>query len=123
MESMKLEPGTASHPGAILAIIPESGRARGRFDAFGALSATVGVGALVFGILNTTDASWNSPVTVTAGSAGVVLLVVFVLIERTAAQPIMPLRLFASRRRTGAYVARFLYLGAEPPGHPLQGGY
>ena len=40
------------------------------------------------------------------------LLVVFVLIERRAAQPIMPLRLFASRRRTGAYVARFLYLGA-----------
>ena len=44
--------------------------------------------------------------------AGVVLLLVFVLIERKAAQPIMPLRLFASRRRTGAYVARFLYLGA-----------
>jgi predicted MFS family arabinose efflux permease len=38
--------------------------------------------------------------------------VVFVLIERRAAQPIMPLRLFRSRRRTGAYVARFLYLGA-----------
>lgn len=92
--------------------IPETGRARGRFDAFGALSATLGVGALVFGIINTADAGWTSPVTVTAVSAGVVLLVVFVLIEHRAAQPIMPLRLFASRRRTGAYVARFLYLGA-----------
>ncbi|WP_284989160.1 MFS transporter [Arthrobacter sp. efr-133-TYG-120] len=92
--------------------IPESGRSRGRFDAFGALSATLGVGALVFGIINTVDAGWSSPVTVTAVSAGVVLLVVFVLIERRAAQPVMPLRLFASRRRTGAYVARFLYLGA-----------
>ena len=39
-------------------------------------------------------------------------LIAFVLIERSAAQPIMPLRLFASRRRTGAYLARFLYLGA-----------
>jgi predicted MFS family arabinose efflux permease len=38
--------------------------------------------------------------------------VVFVLIERRAAQPIMPLPLFRSRRRTGAYVVRFLYLGA-----------
>ena len=92
--------------------LPETGRARGRFDVFGALSATLGVGALVFGIINTADAGWTSPVTVTAVSAGVVLLVVFVLIERRAAQPIMPLRLFASRRRTGAYVARFLYLGA-----------
>lgn len=92
--------------------IPETGRARGRFDVFGALSATLGVGALVFGIINTVDAGWTSPVTVTAVTAGVVLLIVFVLIERRAAQPIMPLRLFASRRRTGAYVARFLYLGA-----------
>jgi predicted MFS family arabinose efflux permease len=51
-------------------------------------------------------------VTVTAVGTGAVLLAVFVLIERRAAQPIMPLRLFRSRRRTGAYVARFLYLGA-----------
>ena len=76
--------------------IPETGRARGRFDVFGALSATLGVGALVFGIINTADAGWTSPVTVTAVSAGIVLLVVFVLIQRRAAQPIMPLRLFAA---------------------------
>jgi EmrB/QacA subfamily drug resistance transporter len=92
--------------------LPETGRAAGRFDVFGALSATLGVGALVFGIINTTEAGWDSPVTLTAVGAGVVLLVAFVLIERKAAQPIMPLRLFASRRRTGAYLARFLYLGA-----------
>ncbi|MFD0758101.1 MFS transporter [Arthrobacter ulcerisalmonis] len=93
-------------------VLPESDRATGRFDLFGALSATLGVGALVFGIINSADAGWNAPVARTAISAGVVLLVIFVLIERKAAQPIMPLRLFASRRRTGAYLARFLYLGA-----------
>lgn len=92
--------------------LAETGRASGRFDVLGALSATLGVGALVFGVINTVDAGWTSPVTVMAVSAGVVLLAVFVLIERRAAQPILPLRLFASRRRTGAYVARFLYLGA-----------
>jgi len=92
--------------------LPESGRATGRFDVFGALSATLGVGALVFGIINTTEAGWDSPATLTAVGAGVALLIAFVLIERKAAQPIMPLRLFASRRRTGAYLARFLYLGA-----------
>ncbi|WP_336715167.1 MFS transporter [Arthrobacter sp. USHLN218] len=92
--------------------LPETGRARGRFDVPGALTATLGVGALVFGIIHTAEAGWNEPVTTMAVSAGAVLLAVFVLIERKAAQPIMPLRLFASRRRTGAYVARFLYLGA-----------
>jgi EmrB/QacA subfamily drug resistance transporter len=92
--------------------LPETGRARGRFDVSGALSATLGVGALVFGIIHTADAGWTSPVTITAVSAGAGLLIAFVLIERRASQPIMPLRLFASRRRTGAYIARFLYLGA-----------
>jgi hypothetical protein len=35
-----------------------------------------------------------------------------VVTKRLAAQPIMPLRLFASRERSGAYAARILFLGA-----------
>jgi len=42
----------------------------------------------------------------------VLLLALFVLNERRAQQPIMPLRLFASRERSGAYAARILFLGA-----------
>jgi predicted MFS family arabinose efflux permease len=45
-------------------------------------------------------------------AAGLVLLAVLVTAERRAAQPIMPLRLFGSRARVGAYLARLLYLGA-----------
>jgi predicted MFS family arabinose efflux permease len=41
-----------------------------------------------------------------------VLLAVFTVNERHAAQPIMPLNLLASRERAGAYLARFFYLGA-----------
>lgn len=92
--------------------IPESDRAKGRFDLIGALTATFGVGALVYGIINTADAGWNSPVTLGAVSLGAVLLVCLVLNERRAAQPIMPLRLFRSRERSGAYVARFFFVGA-----------
>ncbi|GGC94074.1 MFS transporter [Tersicoccus solisilvae] len=92
--------------------LAETGRARGRFDLVGALTATLGIGALVFGIIHTVDGGWASPITVGSVGAGVGLLVVFVGVERRAAQPIMPLRLFASRRRAGAYVARLLYLGA-----------
>ena len=92
--------------------LAETTRARGRFDVAGAVTATLGIGALVFAIIDSADAGWASPVIVGSLAAGVVLLVAFVLIEARAAQPIMPLRLFASRRRAGAYVARFLYLGA-----------
>lgn len=101
---------------AMIALAPrflvETIRARGRFDVAGAIAATLGVGALVFAIIDSAEAGWGSPAIIGSLAAGVVLLVVFVLIEGRAAQPIMPLHLFASRRRTGAYVARFLYLGA-----------
>lgn len=40
------------------------------------------------------------------------MLTLFVRIENRAAQPILPLRLFADAERSGAYAARVLYLGA-----------
>jgi predicted MFS family arabinose efflux permease len=43
---------------------------------------------------------------------GLVLLAALVANEARAAQPIMPLRLFRSRERSGAYATRMLYLGA-----------
>ncbi|MFI7063152.1 MFS transporter [Kribbella sp. NPDC050124] len=92
--------------------LEETGRRTGRFDVVGAVSATLGVGALVFGIIHSADGGWGSPVTVGALLAGAGLLVTLVASERRVPQPIMPLRLFASRLRVGAYVARLLYLGA-----------
>jgi hypothetical protein len=44
--------------------------------------------------------------------AGLLLLAFFVVHERSAAQPIMPLRLLASGERSGAYAGRILFLGA-----------
>ena len=85
--------------------LPETVRP-GRFDLTGAVCATLGVGALVFAVIGSADASWTSPVTVAAG------LAVLVTAERCAARPIMPLRLFGSGSRVGAYLARLLYLGA-----------
>jgi EmrB/QacA subfamily drug resistance transporter len=92
--------------------IPESTRSRGRFDLTGAASATLGVGALVYGIIHSADSGWGTAATVIPILAGTVLLAVLVLAEGRAAEPVMPLRLFASRARAGAYVARMLYLGA-----------
>lgn len=92
--------------------LPETPRSTGRFDVVGALAATLGMGALVFGIIGSADAGWGSPTTLTSVLTGVVLLAALVLNEARAAQPIMPLGLFASRVRTGAYLARLLYLGA-----------
>ncbi|MET4052474.1 EmrB/QacA subfamily drug resistance transporter [Frigoribacterium sp. PvP054] len=87
-------------------------RVRGRFDVVGAVTATLGVGALIFGIISSSEVGWASPRTLISLAVGVLLLVALVMNERRVEQPIMPLRLFASRARSGAYAIRFLYLGA-----------
>lgn len=92
--------------------LPESQRTVGRFDVVGAASATLGMGSAVLGIISSADAGWSSPVALAAFAAGALLLTLFVLNEQRAAHPIMPLRLFASGQRTGAYAARMLYMGA-----------
>ncbi len=92
--------------------LAESDRRPGRFDLAGAISSTVGMTALVYGIVNSATAGWGDPITVMALLAGILLLVFFVLNESRTEQPIMPLRLFASRERSGAYAARILFLGA-----------
>jgi EmrB/QacA subfamily drug resistance transporter len=92
--------------------LPETQIQKGRFDIAGAVTATLGVGGLVFAILHGSENGWGDVTTVTAFVLAVVFLVLFVVAESRAAQPIMPLRLFASRGRTGAYLTRFLYLGA-----------
>jgi len=88
---------------------------RGQADAAGAIASTLGMTALVFGIVHSADAGWSDPITLVAVLGGLVLLALFVANERRAPQPIMPLRLFRSRERSGAYLARLLFLGAMAP--------
>ena len=97
--------------GARMALI-ETPRQHGRFDVIGALCATLGMGALVFGIITSGEEGWLSARVLSALTVGVVLLIILVINESRARQPIMPLRLFVSRERSGAYAARLFYLGA-----------
>ena len=91
--------------------IAESPRSQGRFDVAGAAASTIGMSALVYGLIRSAGAGWGDAVTQGALAAGV-LLAAFILIERRAAQPVMPLRLFADGQRNAAYAARVLFLGA-----------
>lgn len=92
--------------------IAESPRSQGRFDVAGAAASTIGMSALVYGLIRSAGAGWGDAVTQGALAAGVLLLAAFILIERRAAQPVMPLRLFADGQRNAAYAARVLFLGA-----------
>ena len=92
--------------------IAESDRSRGSFDVAGAASSTIGMSALVYGLIRSAGASWGDFLTQGALAAGMLLLAAFIAIEQRAAQPILPLRLFVDRQRNAAYGARVLFLGA-----------
>ncbi|HEU5355908.1 MAG TPA: MFS transporter [Actinocrinis sp.] len=91
--------------------LPETERNPGRFDLVGAISSTLGMTALVYGFVRAGSAGWTDRSTLASFAAAAALLAGFVLQELRAEQPIMPLRLFASRERSGAYVARLFTVG------------
>jgi EmrB/QacA subfamily drug resistance transporter len=98
---------------AVLAVrhLRESERHAGRFDLAGALTATSGMGFLVYGLIRAATHPWSDVVVVGALLLGGLLLVAFVAVEARAAQPITPLRLFADRNRAAAY-ANIVLFGA-----------
>ncbi|MFJ4572347.1 MFS transporter [Streptomyces sp. NPDC088846] len=88
--------------------VKEPPRQSGRFDTSGTLLSAAGMGLLVYGLIRVAEVGWGSTLAVSLAAAGVVLLAVFVLVERGAQQPIMPLRLFADRTRASAYLNMLL---------------
>ncbi|HWI74032.1 MAG TPA: MFS transporter [Baekduia sp.] len=91
--------------------LPETERRPGRFDLTGAITSTLGMTAVVYGFVRAASDGWSDQVTVASFAVGVALLVGFIVNEMRAEQPITPLRLFASRERSSAYVARMLVVG------------
>lgn len=92
--------------------LTETDRHSGRFDLWGALFSTLGMGTLVYGLVRSASEGWSDSVVRLAVGGGLAFLTIFVFNERGASQPLVPLRLFASRERSGAYAARMLFLGA-----------
>ncbi|MBB3110135.1 EmrB/QacA subfamily drug resistance transporter [Paenibacillus phyllosphaerae] len=80
----------------------------GRFDLMGAITSVTGMTSLVYGLVQAADSGWANPASWIPLASGLLLLGLFVLIEARAAEPIVPLRLFKSRQRSGAYLGRFL---------------
>jgi len=94
------------------AYLPETERHTGEFDIAGAATSTLGMSALVYGLVRAAETSWGDAVALGSFALAAVMLAAFVAIEKRARQPITPLRLFASRERVGAYAARLLMVGA-----------
>ncbi len=99
---------------AVVAVAPlfvrETPRQPGRFDLAGALTATAGVSALVYAFIRAASSGWGDHLALASFGAAAALLVLFVLTETRARQPITPLRLFTDVSRAGSYLARLLLI-------------
>ena len=87
----------------------ESQRHRGRFDLPGAVTGTLGLAALVYGLSSAATTAngvshWGDTKVLASLTAAVVLLASFLLIESRSEHALMPLRIFRNRNRSGAYL-------------------
>jgi EmrB/QacA subfamily drug resistance transporter len=95
-----------------LRLLPESYGAPERLDLAGVGFVTAGVVALVWALSRANQVGWSSVEVLGTLAAGLVLLVAFVRWESSVSEPMVPLRLFASREFAIGNVTMFLMSGA-----------
>jgi EmrB/QacA subfamily drug resistance transporter len=79
-----------------------------KLDATGAILATLGCTAAVFGFSMGPEQGWLSPITIGSGVAAGVFLLAFLYVERSADNPVVPIELFRDRNRVATFTAVFL---------------
>jgi MFS family permease len=107
---------------AAVVFLGESARQKGRFDLPGAITGTVGLTALVYGLTHaanpgpangpeggnlwdqiTGSGGWDSPWTWTFIIGGLLLVGIFLVIEATSKHALMPFRILANRTRAVSF--------------------
>jgi MFS family permease len=99
--------GAVAIAGAASLLSNSRAATRPRLDLPGAITATAGLFALVYGFSHAETTSWGNTLTIASLVASVVLLSIFVAIEQRVSEPLLPLRIVAERNRAGAFVAMF----------------
>src|SRR5215813_1441052 len=96
-----------------LRCVPESSdKESKRLDWVGAILVTLGLGALVYGLIESTRLGFADRSVLAALVAAAALLVLWLLIETRIPNPMLPLVLFRSRTFTGANLLTFLLYSA-----------
>jgi EmrB/QacA subfamily drug resistance transporter len=84
-------------------------------DWLGSVLVSLGLGSLTYALVEVGGAGLDDPAVAAAGAAGCLLLIAFLLFERRASDPMLPLAIFRSRQFSGANaatVANYLAIGA-----------
>lgn len=83
-----------------------------RVDWLGAILAALGLGALVYGLIESSQVGFKDRSVLMALVAGVIVLILFLFVESRLSQPMLPLTLFRSRTFAGTNLLTFLLYAA-----------
>ncbi|MFD4366573.1 MFS transporter [Rhodococcus sp. NPDC058521] len=90
-----------------LKALKETAGERLPLDVPGAVLATVAATGVVFALTEGPELGWTSPFVIGSLVFGLVLFAVFLYVERTADNPLLPFSLFADKNRVATFVAIF----------------
>jgi EmrB/QacA subfamily drug resistance transporter len=93
-------------------VTENSDRDKTRVDWLGAILAATGLGALVYGLIESSRLGFADRSVIVVLIAAAVLLILFLLIEEKVSQPMLPLELFRVRTFSGANLLTFLLYAA-----------
>lgn len=83
-----------------------------KVDYWGAVFSTVGMGSIVFALIHSAEFGWANSLVWIFLAIGAAAVYAFIKTEQRVALPLVPLRLFRSRQRSGANIARGLFVGS-----------
>src|SRR5881398_149709 len=97
---------------ALRHVAENSDKENTRVDWLGAILAAAGLGALVYGLIESSRHGFADKSVILVLTAAGALLVVFLFVEARISQPMLPLALFRGRTFTGANLLTFLLYAA-----------
>lgn len=96
---------------AIGHLVAETHPKRARLDVIGALTATIGSGALTYAFISAADDGWMATATVFSFAIAVILFTLFIRTERSHLAPLLDLSLLQDGSRRAALVVMALIVG------------
>ncbi|NUS57995.1 MAG: MFS transporter [Streptomycetaceae bacterium] len=96
-------------------LMPSAPARRGSIDWLGAILATGGLAVVVYSVVRAPEVGWGSAETLLVLAGGLVLVVLFLLVQAKKAEPLMPLRILRTPNLGGANLAQLLMAGAWVP--------
>jgi EmrB/QacA subfamily drug resistance transporter len=79
-----------------------------RYDIPGAVTSTLGLVSLVYGITQAGELGWSDPATIMWFGAAVALLATFFVIESRTSHPLLPMHILLNRNRGASYLTSFI---------------